>query len=108
MTDFIFLGSRITVNGDCIHEIKTHLLLERKALINLDSVLKSTGITDRGEILYDITYMCNPKGNDTTDLTKENESHRLSKRNYGSWVKGIVREFGMDLITLLYLKWTTN
>ena len=108
MTDFIFLGSRITVNGDCIHEIKTHLLLERKALINLDSVLKSTGITDRGEILYDITYMCNPKRNDTTDLTKENESHRLSKRNYGSWVKGIVREFGMDLITLLYLKWTTN
>ena len=86
MTDFIFLGSKITVNSDCIHEIKTHLLLERKAMINLDSVLKSTGITDSGEILYDITYMWNPKRNDTTDLTKQKETHRLSKRNYG--VKG--------------------
>jgi len=52
-------------------------------MINLDSVLKSTGITDSGEILYDITYMWNPKRNDTTDLTKQKETHRLSKRNYG-------------------------
>ena len=43
--DFIFLGSRITVDGDCSHEIKRHLLLGRKAMTNLDSVLKSRGIT---------------------------------------------------------------
>ena len=41
MTDFIFLGSKITANGDCNHEIKRHLLLGRKAMTNLDSILKS-------------------------------------------------------------------
>ena len=39
--DFIFLGSKITVDGDCSHEIKRHLLLGRKAMTNLDSILKS-------------------------------------------------------------------
>ena len=43
--DFIFLGSKITADGDCSHEIKRHLLLERKALTNLDSILKSRDIT---------------------------------------------------------------
>ena len=43
--DFIFLGSRITVDGDCSHEIKRHLLLGRKAMTNLDSILKSRDIT---------------------------------------------------------------
>ena len=41
VTDFIFLVSQITADGDCSHEIKTHLLLGRKAMTNLDSVLKS-------------------------------------------------------------------
>ena len=44
VTDFIFLGSKITVDGDCSHEIKRHLLLWRKAMINLDSILKSRDI----------------------------------------------------------------
>ena len=43
--DFIFLGSKITVDGDCSHEIKRHLLLGRKAMTNLDSILKSRDIT---------------------------------------------------------------
>ena len=43
--DFIFLGSKITANGDCSHEIKRHLLLGRKAMTNLDSILKSRDIT---------------------------------------------------------------
>ena len=43
--DFIFLGSQITVNGDCSHEIKKCLLLGRKAMTNLDSILRSRGIT---------------------------------------------------------------
>ena len=42
---FIFLGSRITADGDCSHEIKRHLLLPRKAMTNLDSILKSRDIT---------------------------------------------------------------
>ena len=45
MTDFIFLGSKITADSDCSPEIKKHLLLGRKAMTNLDSVLKSGGIT---------------------------------------------------------------
>ena len=45
VTDFIFLGSKITADGDCSHEIKRHLLLGRKAMINLDSMLKSRDIT---------------------------------------------------------------
>ena len=45
VTDFIFLGPRITADGDYSHEIKRQFLLERKAMINLDSVLKSRDIT---------------------------------------------------------------
>ena len=45
VTDFIFLGSEITADGDCSHEIKRQLLLGRKAMTNLDSILKSRDIT---------------------------------------------------------------
>ena len=44
-THFIFLGSKITVDSDCSHEIKRHLFLERKAMTNLDSILKNRNIT---------------------------------------------------------------
>ena len=45
VTDFIFLGSKITADGECSHEIKRHLLLGRKVMTNLDSILKSRDIT---------------------------------------------------------------
>jgi len=45
VADFIFLGSKITADGDCSHEIKRHLLLGRKAMTNLDNLLKSTDNT---------------------------------------------------------------
>ena len=45
VTDFIFLGFKIAVDGDCRHEIKKHLLLGRKAITNLDSILKGKDIT---------------------------------------------------------------
>ena len=44
VTDFIFLGSKITADGDCSHEIRRHLLLGRKAMTNLDGILKSRDI----------------------------------------------------------------
>ena len=44
-SDFVFLGSKISADGDCSHEIKRHLLLGRKAMTNLDSILKCRGIT---------------------------------------------------------------
>ena len=50
VTDFIFLGSKITADGDCSHEIKRRLLLGRKAVINLDSTLKSRDITLRKKV----------------------------------------------------------
>ena len=45
VTDFLFLGSKITADGDCSHEIKRHLLLGRKTVTNLDRILKSRDIT---------------------------------------------------------------
>ena len=56
MTDFIFLGSKITADGDCSHEIKRCLLLARKAMTNLNSILKSREhhFTDKG--LYSQSY----------------------------------------------------
>ena len=45
VTDFIFLGSKITADGDCSHESKKHLLLGRKVMTNVDSILKSRDIT---------------------------------------------------------------
>ena len=45
VTDFIFLGSKITADGNCSHKIKSHLLLGRKAMTNLDSILKSRDIS---------------------------------------------------------------
>ena len=50
VTDFIFLASKITADGDCSHEIKRHLLLGRKAMTNLDSKLKSREITLQSKI----------------------------------------------------------
>ena len=46
--DFIFLGSKITADGDCSHEIKRHFLLRRKVMTNLDSILKSRDIANKG------------------------------------------------------------
>ena len=45
VTDFIFLGSKITADGDCSHEIKRHLLLGRRVMTNLDSIFKSRDVT---------------------------------------------------------------
>ena len=54
VTDFLFLGSKITVDGDCSHDIRRHLLLDRKAMTNLDSLLKSTDIANKSP--YDQGY----------------------------------------------------
>ena len=53
VTDFIFLGSKITVDGDCSHEIKRRLFLGREAMTNLDNILKSRDITLPGKVHID-------------------------------------------------------
>ena len=54
--DFIFLGSKITADGECSHEIKRCLLLERKAMTNLNSILKSRGITLPAKVRLSQSY----------------------------------------------------
>ena len=56
VSDFLFLGSKITADGDCSHEIKRRLLLGRKAMANLDSILKSRGITLTKKCLSSQSY----------------------------------------------------
>ena len=56
VTDFIFLDSKITADGDCSHEIRSHLLLGRKAKTNLDSILKSRDITLSTKVGYSQGY----------------------------------------------------
>ena len=56
VSDFIFLGSKITVDGDCSHEIKRHLFLGRKAMTNLDSVLKKERHHFANKGLYSQSY----------------------------------------------------
>ena len=65
VTDFIFRGSKITADGDCSHEIKRHLLLGRKDMTNLDSILKSRNVTlptkvhlIKAMVLPVVTYGC--------------------------------------------------
>ena len=65
VTDFIFLGSKITADGDCSHKIKRHLFLGRKAMTNLDSILKSRNITSpskdllvKAMVFPIVTYGC--------------------------------------------------
>ena len=65
VTDFLFLGSKITVDGDCSHEIRRRLLLGREAMTNLDSVLKSRDITlstkvckVKAIVFPVVTYVC--------------------------------------------------
>ena len=60
VADFIFLGTKITVGGDCSREIKSHLLLERKAMTNLGSVLKSKDITLPTEVILIVKAMVFP------------------------------------------------
>ena len=57
---------------------------------------------------YDIPYMWSLERNDTNELTYKTETHSVRERTYDCQGEGIVREFGMDMYTLLYLKWITN
>ena len=86
VTDFIFLGSKITVDRDCIHEIKRWLLLGRKAMTNLDNVLKSIDITLPAKVLLVkamvfpvVTYGCE------SWTIKKAESRRINAFKLWCW-----------------------
>ena len=84
VTDCIFLGSKITADGDCSHEIKRHLLLGRKAMTNLDTILKSRDITlpksvhlVKAMVFPVVTYGCE------SWIIKKAEHRRIDALNYG-------------------------
>ena len=63
---------------------------------------------DRYKGSYDILYIWDLKRNDTNELTKKKETHRLRKQTHGCQGEGIVKDFGKVMHTLLYLKWINN
>ena len=83
VTDFLFLGFKITADGDCSHEIKRHLLLGIKAVTNLDSMLKSRDITlpkkvwlIKAMVFPVVTYGC-----ESWNIKKAEEEERRCRRN---------------------------
>ena len=84
VADFIFLSSKITADGDCSHEIKRHLLLERKVMTNPDSILKSRDITlttkvrlVKAMVFPVVMYGCESR------TVKKAEAEKLMLLNYG-------------------------
>ena len=91
MIDFIFLGSKITVDGDCSHEIKRCLLLRRKAMANLDRVLKSKDITlctmvciGKAMVFPVVMYRCE------SWTIKEAESQRIDAFELWCWRRFLI------------------
>ena len=96
MTDFIFLGSKITADGDCSHEIKRCLLLERKAMTNLGSILKSRDITwptkvciVKAMVFPVFTYGCE------SSTIKKAERQRIDAFGLWCWRK-LLRSLGLQ------------
>ena len=83
VTDFIFLGSKITADGDCSHEIKSHLLLGRKVMTNLDSILKSRDII-LPTIVKDMVFPVVMYGWESWTLTKA-ERQRIDAFKLWCW-----------------------
>ena len=85
VTDFIFLGPKITVDGDCSHKIKRHLLLGRKVMTNLDSILKSRDITlsTKGCLLEAMVFQWSCNGCETWTVKKA--EHRIDAFELWCW-----------------------
>ena len=83
-TDFIFLGSKITADGDCSHEIKRHLLIGRKAMTNLDSILKSRYVTllRKFHLVKAVVFPVVRYGSESWTVKKA-ECQELMPLNYG-------------------------
>ena len=86
VADFIFLGSKITADGDCSHEIKRHLLLERKAMTNVDSILKSKGITlsPKVHLVKAVVFLVVMHGCESWTIKKA-EHWRIHALELGCW-----------------------
>ena len=88
VSDFIFLGSKITTDGDCSHEIKRHLLLGRKVMTNLDSIFKSRDVTLLTKV-HLVTAMVFPAvmyGCDSW-IIKKAECPRIDALDLSCWIR---------------------
>ena len=84
VTDFIFLGSKITADGECCHEIKRHLLLGRKAMTNLDSILKSKDFADKGPSSQSYGFSSSMYGYESWTINKA-EHRRIDAFELWCW-----------------------
>ena len=105
VTDFIFLGSKITVNGDCSHEIKRCLLLGRKAMTNLGSVLKSGDFTlpTKVHMVKDTVFPVIMYGCESWTIEKA-ECQRIVAFNSGCWEKTLESPMANKEIKLVIWK----
>ena len=87
VSDFIFLGSQITADGDCSHKIKRHLLLGRKAMANLDSILKSRDITlpAKVHLVKAVVFPVVMYGCDESWTIKKGECQRIDAFELWCW-----------------------
>ena len=133
VTDFLFLGSQITADGDCSHKIKRHLLLGRKAMINLDSILKNRDITlptkvhlVKAMVFPVVMYRCEswtikkaePQRSDAFELWCWKRLLRVpwtARKSNQSILKAISPEYSLEWLTLTlklqhfgYLMWRTD
>ena len=88
VSDFIFLGSKITADGDCSHEIKRHLLLGRKVMTNLDSILKSRDITlpTKVRLVMAMVFQVVMYGCDSWTVKKA-ESRKIDAFELWCWIR---------------------
>ena len=122
VADFIFLGSKITADGDCSHEIKRRLLLERKAMTNLDSIFKSRDITLKTKVhlvkamvfpivmygCWELDYKQNWKPKDAFELwcwRRLFSVHWTARRSNHSILKEISPEYSLER---LCWSWNSN
>ena len=105
MTDFFFLGSKITINGDCSHEIRRRLLPGRKAMTNLDSLLKSRDITlltkvclVKAMVLPVVTYGCE------SWTVKKAQHQRIDAFKLWFWRRTLESPLGCKKIKSVVLK----
>ena len=104
VTDFIFLGSKITADGDCSHEIKRCLLLEKKAMTNLDSILKSRDITlpTKVHLIKAMVFLVVTYGYESWTIKKA-EHQRIDAFELWCWrrvlrVPGTVRRSNLSIL----------
>ena len=97
VTDFIFLGSKITTDGDYIHEVKRHLLLGRKAVTNLDSILKSRDIplSTKVHLVKAIVFPVVMYGCESWTI-KKTEHQRTDAFELWCWSRLLIESLGLQ------------